>query len=791
MRVSYNWLSEYVKLSVSPHELAQKLTMAGLEVEEVYSTLPDFRGITVARVLAVNKHPNADRLSICQVQTGKENLQVICGAPNVAAGQKVAFAPVGVTLPNGVQINQARIRGVDSYGMICSEAELSLSERADGIWELPASFQVGRDLHKILEAEQDHLLEINITPNRPDAMSMIGIAREVAALTSTRYQYPKIKVKENKERTSRVVGIQLRSKSCPRYSARIIRNVKIGPSPEWLTRRLGAAGIRPINNVVDITNYVLMELGQPLHAFDLSKLAGPRIIVRDSKPGEKFVTLDGKERELPPHTVMICDAEKAVAIGGIMGGLNSEVSEATMDVLLESAYFNPVSIGVSSKQLGLSSEASQRFERGIDPSGVIRASDRAAALMAEYSGGEVLQGIVDVYPVKIKPKKVPIRTSRVNLVLGTNLKTNFITKILSKLEVKMKAQQARVPTFRPDLVREIDLIEEIARIYDFSKIPTKTQSVVDYDLLPNREDQFNSFLKNQLLELGLSEVLTNSMIAKRDLEVIGDQIPVILRNPISDDMNVLRPSLLPGLLKTILYNLNRNMPDIRIFELGRVFLSSQVQDPERQPYFLAALINGAGVLPRWDRQSLPLDFYDIKGLAESFLVKIFLDNVDLILYDNHVYFDPKQSISVIKNEEVLGYFGRIKPEVVSSFGIDSTIFGFEFDIQKLYRYTKLDRRYRAFSKFPYTEKDLALVVDKNISAADVKALLSETGGDLLAFLEVFDVYEGQHMAETKKSLAFRLRFQSMERTLTDSEVNVLFNKMIKAAEEKLQARLRE
>jgi len=791
MRVPYQWLKDFVPVVLPPQELAKKLTMAGLEVEKVISTLPDFNGIIVAKVLTVNRHPNADRLSICEVDTGKKKLQVICGAPNVAAGQKVAFAPVGVTLPNGQKIDQVKIRGVLSSGMICSEAELSVSDHADGIWELPAVYKVGQDLQMILQQEQDHILEINITPNRPDAMSMIGIAREVAALTAKTYRYPKILFKEQKERAAKVIAIQIKSKGCPRYSARIIRNVKIGPSPAWLANRLTAAGIRPINNIVDVTNYVLMELGQPLHAFDLAKIAGRRIIVRDSKPREKFITLDGKERALPAHTVMICDAEKAVAIGGIMGGLNSEVSATTADILLESAYFNPKSISVSSRQLGFSTEASQRFERGIDPAGTIRAADRAAAMIAELTGGIILQGVVDVYPQKIKPNSILLRPSRVNKVLGTDLSSTTIDKILAKLEIKSKGQRVIVPTFRPDLEREIDLIEEIARIHGYDNIPTKTYSTVGYDLLPNPGDQFNSFLKNQMRELGLQEVVTNSMIAKRDLQAIGENPAVAVRNPISDDMNVMRPSILPGLLKTVIYNLNRNISDLRLYELGRVFLNMDPGKENSQPYLLSGLVVGSGIMTGWDRQGLPFDFYDIKGLIESFLSKISLDNVDLIFYDNHVYFEAGQSVKIMRQNEILGYFGLLKDVVTEQFGIESSVFGFEFDVRQLYKYSEVGRKYRPFSKFPYTEKDLALVVERNITAADIRKVIAEAGGELLTFIDVFDVYSGQRIDKTKKSLAFRLRFQSMERTLTDNEVHVLFSKIIKATEEKLRARLRE
>ena len=647
MRVSYNWLKEYVKFDVSPDVLAEKLTMAGLEVEEVIPLLPKFEGIIVGRVISVENHPNADKLTLCRVDTGNEQLDVICGAPNVSEGQTIPFAPIGTKLPNGLVIKKAKIRGVESFGMICSEQELGLTENSDGIWVLSPDLKLGRDLYEQLEKKQDFVLDISVTPNRPDAMSMVGIARDVSAILSEKLKKPDFNLSEITEKATNRVSVSIKNADgCPRYAARVIRNVKMGKSPQWMAERLIAGGFRPINVIVDITNYVLLELGQPLHAFDLSQVKGNRIEVRDSFNDEEFTSLDEKERKLPPTTVMICDAEKPVAIGGIMGGLNSEVSEATTDILLESAYFNPERIGASSKKLGLQSEASQRFERGVDPSGIPLACDRAAWLMAELAGGEVLEGIVDEYPVKIKPKKVKVRLKRINHLLGTRLSEKEVSSIFSRLEISYQKGEAIIPTFRPDLEREVDLIEEVARLINYDNIPVKEQTNIDYDVSPNRDEILHQFLKSEIREQGYYEVLTNSMVSSRELETIEKNDFVKIMNPISDDMNIMRRSLIPGLLKVLAYNLNRNATELRIYEMGRVFHSSETESPDSQPYFLSGLMYGLRRHPGWSEEESEVDFYDIKGSVEAYLDKIFLDNFELILYDKTIYFDQDQVIGI-------------------------------------------------------------------------------------------------------------------------------------------------
>ncbi|TFH02263.1 MAG: phenylalanine--tRNA ligase subunit beta [Calditrichales bacterium] len=791
MKVSYNWLKEFVDFDLTPQQLADKLTMAGLEVEEIHAVLPVFSGVIVGYVQSVEKHPDADKLSICSVDTGSEVLQVICGAPNVAVDQKIAFAPIGTDLPVGLKIKKAKIRGVESFGMICSEEELGLAEKSGGIWVLPQSFEIGAELYPKLADMQDYVLDVFITPNRPDAMSMIGIAREVGAILSVPYKKPVLKRSETEESAKNVISVEINNPDgCPRYAARVIRNVKLGPSPAWLADRLKAGGIRPINNVVDITNFVLLELGQPLHAFDLSRVAGNRIVVRDSRKSEKFTTLDEKERVLPDNTVLICDTEKAVAIGGIMGGLNSEVSETTTDILLESAYFNPSRIGPSSKKLGLSSEASQRFERGVDPNGIPFACDRAAFLLAEIAGGQVLKGMVDECPGEFIPLRIPTRTDRVNHLLGTNLEEKQVAHVLKGLEVELKNGIATVPTFRPDLTREVDLIEEVARLIGFDAIPAKQQTNIEYDTPQNDNEVLYQRLKTEISSLGFYEVLTNSMFPKRELPVLKEGTYLEIINPISDDMNVMRQSLIPGLLKVAAYNINRSRADMRLFELGRIFYGTHEISAKNQPYHLAGLIHGSRQTETWSQKSLPIDFYDIKGIAESFLGKIFLDKVEFILYAKTLYFDSEQSLKITCGDEELGQFGRIDPVVARRFDIESDVFGFELAVDQLKQHINFKKFFEAFSRFPFVEKDLALVVDKRIQSAEVEQLIMSCGKPLVTEVKLFDLFERKQLGDDKKSLAFRIRFQSPERTLNEKEVMKLFTKIILEAESKLNANLR-
>ena len=794
MKVSYNWLKEYVTFDLDPVNLASKLTMAGFEVEEISALIPEFSGITVAEVQQVGPHPNADKLSVCKVRTGSELLDVICGAPNVHAGQKVAFAKIGTVLPGGIKIKKAKIRDVYSYGMICSEQELGLKNHSEGIWVLPDSWRLDEKVYEKIQNRQDYILDIAVTPNRPDALSIVGIAREIAVLEKTGLNLPDINFTLKNTGSRKEFDVQIEKDTypgCPRYTARIIRNVKLASSPDWLIQRLQAVGVRPINNVVDITNFVLFEFGHPLHAFDLHRLKGDKIIVRYSKTNESFTTLDKVDRPLPDKTVLICDAEKAVAIGGIMGGLNSEVAEGTTDILLESAYFDPVHVAYSSKKLGLTTEASQRFERGADPNGAIRASDRATALIVEIAGGSVADDIIDCYPEPIEPKKVSVRFSRVNKVLGTSLKKSEMTDILNGLELLYDNETVTVPTFRPDIEREVDIIEEIARVINYDTIPVAQRLSVRMDGELNPADLLFDRIKTVCCELGMTEVINNSMVSRREIEAINDRAHVKILNPISDDMNVMRPSLLPGILKVTAYNINRQYMDLHLFELGRIFAEDASVNPDQQMYTLAFMLHGGRYQKSWEGEVPQVDLYDIKGRVTEFCKKIFLDNLDFILYDRNGYFREGYALSVIYQGENLGSFGQIKPEIAAVFGIESPVFGSELYLREMESLYMRPVQYQPFSRFPAVEKDLALIVDEGIAADTLKKFIQESGAPLAQETAIFDFFRGKHIQPGKKSIGFRIRFQSKERTLTDKEVLRVFEKIIKQVERKYQAKLRD
>ncbi len=793
MKVTYRWLKEYVDFDESAAQIADKLTNAGFEVEELRPLVQPFHGVVVGRVTNVAKHPNADKLSVCTVETPQGAFQVICGAPNVADGQTVPFAQVGAELPNGFKIRKAKIRGVESFGMICSKEELGMEKQSDGIWAFEQNWPLGDDVYRLLSSQQDYLFDFFITPNRPDCLSVTGIAREVAALTGGTLKMPQPNVpEETAKKIGDTVSVTVEDEEgCPRYAARLIRDVQIKPSPAWMQERLDAVGIRPINNIVDITNYVLMELGQPLHAFDLSQISGSEIIVRSSAPKERFITLDDKERELPENTVLICDSEKAVAIGGIMGGQNSEVSENTKDILLESAYFKPERIARSSKKLGLSTEASQRFERGADPNGVIRAVNRAAQLMVELADGKVAAGIVDVYPQPVVPKEITLRPERVNRVLGAHLSQEQIERTLASIELKIDGARVQAPTFRPDLTQEVDLIEEVARLVNFSNLPTNKETALRYEIPESTQDNLVSYLRENSLQLGLQEVFTNSMLKEREAAPFYQGTPVRILNPISDDMALMRPSLLPGLLRSTAYNINRNMTDVRIFEIGRMFRNYVHNQLPEQPYGLAAAISGRRFRESWSAPQTKIDFYDIKGYLENFLLKISLDNWQFILYDKTSYMAENECLAVRCADDIIGVCGKIKPEISELFGIGDAVYAFELNVDLLQKHLSFERSYQPIARYPYSERDMALVLDEQVPAGAVLDLIRQTGAPLLSEVDVFDVYVGDKIPQGQKSLAIRMRFQSKERTLSDKEVDKIFHKIIRRSEKEFDAHLRD
>ncbi len=791
MKISYNWLKDYLNLTIEPYQLADRLSLVGFEVEEVTQRKFDFPHVVIGQVLRVEVHPNADKLKLCKVSTGDEELSIVCGAPNIANGQVVAVAKIGAILPNGLKIHKTKIRNVESRGMICSQAELGLEDHSEGIWVLPDGLPVGAPLDKAMELETDYIFDIAVTPNRPDCLSHLGIAREIGALLNQKFRKPVTKIAEIAENAADHIQIQLDSpEGCPRYSARMIRNVKIGESPGWLVRRLEAVGMRSVNNVVDITNFVLMETGHPLHAFDYDLIQGKKIVVREAREGELFTTLDDKERTLKKGTILICDAENPVAIGGIMGGLNSEVTNDTHNILLESAYFDPESIQISSRYLGLSTEASQRFERGADPNGTIYAMDRATQLIAQLTGGEVYHGVVDAYPKVHSVWKIPLEITQINNLLGTSLSKKKIRDILERIDLQVEAGDVIIPTFRPDLHGVEDLAEEIARHYGLDNIQPRPQFRIDYNVKVNFFDVFIDQIKNELSGMGLQEVITSSMANSQLWEkVTGEKLCPIM-NPISKDLDGLRNGLIPSITQVVQYNRNRKNQDLKLFEINRIFLPPP--DKNRQPIeqvHLAIVLCGKQEGSGWTSSQQSADFYDIKGLVEAICHKISLDNWQFISYSDSVI--QQNGLAVSVNKKMIGKLGRLQQRVLELFEIDEEVFVAELDVRKLFDYRQVDKKYKPILRFPAVERDLAFIVEEQLHAQNLVDLISKTGGSLLTEIEIFDVFRGKQIPEGAKSIAIRLNFQSPKKTLTEEEVNVIMEKIISGAQKSFQAKLRE
>jgi len=799
LKVSLNWIKEYVNLNGIPvQEIIDKLTMSGLEVEDFVNQQEIYKDFIVGLVTSKVKHPNADKLSICRVSTGTEELQVVCGALNVAAGQKIVFAPVGTIIPlNGMKLSKAKIRGVESFGMICSEAELELGNDASGIMVLDEKLKEGTQLTEALGLN-DVILEIAITPNRPDALSHIGIARDLSAIFDQELKYPEIKTDEVKDGAKNFASVEILDlENCPRYSARVIRNVTIKESPEWLKSKLNKIGLRPINNIVDVTNFVMNELGQPLHAFDLDKLAGRKIIVKSTKEKMKFTTLDSKERELPSGTLMICDGEREVAIAGVMGGENSEVTSGTKNILLESAHFNPSHIRKVSKALGLNTDASYRFERTVDPDNTDYAANRAAMIIAEVSGGEILKGLIDVYPEKIKEKEVQLRFARVNKVLGYEIPKESLSKILNKLGLKTILQsqdeiRSQVPTYRPDLEREIDLIEEVARIYGYDKIPVVPKITITLEKKYD-ESTFTDKIREISTSLGLYEILNNPLIDEKSASFGGK--PIKLLNPQSADMAYLRTSLIPGGLIVVANNINKGEKNLPFFEIGNVFNKTNENGINSFEDFieerrLLFILTGKEKEKEWNSSEKEVDFFSLKGLVDSFIIKFSLDNVLNDSYyhrgdRNFAYYYTKNLLN-----KTIGLGGKVSKDVLKQYDFNQDVYCFEFNLEEIKRIQPGRKFYSEPIKYPKVVRDFAFILDRSITYEELSNFIKVEGSNLLKDVKLFDLFESESLGNEKKSMAFSLKYQANDRTLTEEEVEKEFTRLIRLIEKKFNAKLR-
>ncbi|MGE5680319.1 MAG: phenylalanine--tRNA ligase subunit beta [Bacillota bacterium] len=798
MKISLNWIKNYVNLEgISTEEIIEKLTISGLEVEDVEDRAKEFENFVVGFVKEKKKHPNADKLSVCTVTDGTEDFNVVCGAPNVDAGQKIAFAKTGAVVPNGgFTITKAKLRGEVSMGMICSEKELGISDDHSGIMVLNPELKEGTPLAEALGLN-DVVLELGITPNRPDALCHIGVARDLAAIFDREMTLPKISLRESEENISGRVSIEIQNtKGCPRYTAKVVKNVTVKESPAWLKNRLIAVGLRPINNIVDVTNFILHETGQPLHGFDLDRLSGQKIVVKNAAEGETFVTLDSKERRLASTDLMICDAERSVAVAGVMGGENSEVTSETKNILIESAYFNPSSVRKTAKSLQLSTDASYRFERGTDPNNTLYSAERAAQLMAELGGGEVLQGTIDVYPEKIIPVNVNLRYARITKVLGYEITPENVKRILKGLGFTLTKESAEsvdveVPTYRPDIEREVDLIEEVARINGYDKIPAVEKIAIALEKKTD-ESAFKNTLRETANALGFYEIISNSLQPMETAGITGR--PIAMLNPQSADMAALRTSLLPGALIAAAKNINIGEKNLRLFEVGNVFnkISEEIKTfaDFSEEEKIGFIITGKAQSATWYEKERVFDIYDLKGYIKSFLDKIGLDNEleDLYTQVENKNFD--YTIAKTYNGSVVGFGGAVNRDVLKIFDIQQDVFAFEFSIAGLSAIPVKARRFKELLKYPKVIRDCAFILDRSITCEQVEKLLYKGSSSLLKKVELFDIFESGNLGDNKKSMAFSLEYYDENRTLKDEEVEKDFNKAVDAVKKELNAEFR-
>ncbi len=803
MKASLQWLKEYVPIDVKPEELGDLLTMAGLEIEGMETIGEGFEQVIVSRILEVRRHPNADRLSLCMVDTGRDTIQVVCGAPNVEVGVFSPLALPGAKLPGGGVIKKGRIRGEMSEGMLLAEDELGLTGDHSGIMILPGALSSGTPLDSVLSVP-DTVFEVSITPNRPDCTCIIGIAREIAAVTGQTLRLPEIVFKENETAIDDLTNVSiLDPQGCPRYTAGMIQGVKQGVSPFWMRYRLYHSGVRSINNLVDVTNYVMLEMGQPLHAFDYHRLRENRIVVRRAETGEEFTTLDGQNRKMSPDILMICDGERPVALAGIMGGLNSEVVEETRDLLIESAFFDPATIRRGSKFLGLSTEASYRFERGADVGGTTRALKRAMSLISDLAGGSISSGIIDNFPGRTASPTISFRTEKANAALGISLTREMMKGILKSLEMEVEdlgenSLTVKPPSFRVDLQREVDLIEEVARLYGFDNIPITFPSIRPSDEKEPPELQLRDSIRPIMTGLGFSEIITYSFISPDSIDRMGAdknsdlRALTVIMNPLSADQSVLRTSLIPGILGAVRTNFNRGERNLKLFEWGKLFFQKEKDKQPIENLRLTAVMTGAYEGKKWYNNERQVDFYDIKGAAEVLLEEMGLSDLHFGGDEKACAFDPEYSCEIAYEDKVVGRLGKLSSRVIDAYDLrEENIFIFELDIETLLTVQGVERKFRPFAKYPAVFRDISILLDRRIESSRIVDAIIRQGRGLTESVDIFDLYEGNKIAASEKAVALRICYRSESRTLGGDEINRLHDSIVEAVRLETGGRLRE
>ncbi len=814
MLVSLNWLKEFVDIDMEPEELAQVLTMGGIEIESLTHVGIDLKSCLTGKIEKVTAHPNSDKLKLAYINLGETAQTVVCGAPNTKVGLIVPYAPEGSDLPSGIKVGRMTIKGVESPGMLCSEKELGLGEDASGLLVFGEDTPVGVPLIQVFPGIEDVILEVSVTPNRGDCLSIIGVAREIAALTGKTVKLPTVDFEEsggdiNNELAVEVPDFDL----CPRYVAKMIDHVEVKVSPFPVRLRLFRVGVRPISNIVDATNYVLVECGQPLHAFDYFSLGGQKIVVRRCVKGEIFQTLDNIERRLPDQSLMIRDAEKSVALAGIMGGLNSEILDSTNTVVIESACFERFGVRRTAKALGMSTEASFRFERGVDPDGCVWAANRVVSCIQSWSGGNILKGIIDVYPEPIIRKVVSFRTSKSNATLGLGISSNEMKSYLQRLGVAVKdlggvdgELECVAPSWRWDLEREIDYIEEVARIHGFQNIPA-TMPVCrtepdhtkrEYNLVNKVRDLMNASSFTEVITMSFISVNANDQFRKD----FNSEVDFALLNPLTEDFSVMRRSLLPGLMGALKRNLNFKNENLRLYEIGRTFVPVLGAETPVEHLKLTGAACGSRYPNIWhfSRGEVDIlgkvevrpevDFFDIKGALENILDGLGIENVQYALSDRP-FLRPGKSSDVLVKGENIGFIGELSPEKTREIGLSKKVQIFDVFLEPLFVQSSKDRVFNPLPRYPYIERDLSVIVETNCSEDKIKLLISRLGHDIITSVILFDLYRGESIPEGLKSMAFRIRYQSEDRTLTDAEVQVVHSQVITALIAELGIAVRE
>lgn len=800
MLISYKWLKDYVDIHLSPAQLAEKMTMAGIIIEHIEYPSEGIENVYVGEILSVEPHPQADKLKVLQVNMGDRTLQIATGAPNVAVGQKVPVAVPGAKLPGGKEIQTADFRGVLSSGMLCSADELNIDHSEEGkagIMILPGDVEVGKNIIEVLGLD-DAILDMELTPNRSDCMSAWNTAKEVAAVLGVKARDIDISFTENDEDIKDYVNITVEDPDlCKRYTAKLVKNVKIGPSPLWMQEYLRCCGMRPINNIVDIANFVMLELGQPLHTFDYQTLAKKQVIVRRAKQGEKIITLDDQERTCHSDNLLICDGERPVCIAGVMGGQNTEVTDATTDILIEAAHFDPVSVRKTSREVGVRSESSARFEKGVDLQRLPAAANRCAQLLAKYCGGEIVGGFYDSNPAEILPTKVLLRPARINEILGTDFTVADILSTMERLDFPYVevagGYEVTVPFYRQDVTREEDLAEEVARLLGYDKIPVTLPEGKTTEGKLTPWQKFVDDVLNTSVALGLREIKTYDFISPKEWDKL--RLPedseyrnaVKIQNPLNEDQSIMRTTLVPGILNIAALNHSRSNSNVDLFECGVAFVPTGEQLP-KEPMKFTGLAMGK-TADGWQEKAAAKDYFYLKGLVEQFFAHWNMNDWQVAATDKYAFMHPGQCADVFIDGEYVGFMGQVHPLVAKNYQLPQ-VFIFELDLETIFKHLPQAFEYHPFSKHPAMVRDLALIVNNDITASQVEAVIRANGGEYLRQVSLFDVYAGSQLVEGTHSLAYTLSFQAIDKTLVEQQVNDSVDAILGALDKELGVKLR-